>query len=202
MKRKRVEIRIIGERIKCLRMQKKLTQEEFAEEMNVSLATIKDWEQGFHYPGIDKLYEISNFFNCDLDYLFGRIEQTTHSLQDASDVTGLSIKSIKRLQEWNNNRSSYEPFTEEYIRSDIDYLNNILESFPDLLCRIDNVLTYKKLPDRYRKGLCMRVALELWNHITGQDSDLIEMGNISKFASDFVYERLFYLEEELYSKQK
>lgn len=190
---------VFQDNLRNLRKQHGYTQEKLSELLGIGREKIVIWEKGGRSPDLNELLKICDIFDCDLDYLVGRIEQPTHSLQDISDITGLSIKSIEQLQEWNNERS-YEHGL--YIRSDVDYLNNILESFPDLLCRIDNVLTNKEYPDRYRKVLCMRVALKLWNHITDQDSDLIEMGNISKFASDFVYERLSYLEEELYNKQK
>lgn len=190
---------VFQDNLRKLRKQHGYTQEKFSELLGIGREKIVKWEKGTRFPDLNELLKICDIFDCDLDYLVGRIEQPTHSLQDISDITGLSIKSIKRLQEWNNERSYKH---ELYIRSGVDYLNNILESFPDLLCRIDNVLTSKEYPDRYRKILCMRVALKLWNHITGQDSDLIEMGNISKFASDFIYEHLSYLEEELYNKQK
>lgn len=201
---------VFQDKLVKIRNTKGYTQEKLAELLGISRDKLSKWENGARFPDLNELLKICDIFDCDLDYLVGRIEQPTHSLQDISDITGLSIENIKRLQEWNKNRYYsyvYEPesdsFSKEYIRSSIDYLNNILESFPELLCRIDNVLmANKERPDRHRKVLCMKVSLKLWNHITGQDSGHIEMGNISKFASDFIYERLSYLEEELYNRQK
>lgn len=183
-----------------IRTAKGYTQEKLTELLGISRDKLSKWENGVRFPDLNELLKICDIFDCDLDYLVGRIEQPTHALQDISDITGLSTENIKQLQKWNNNRS-YEAFTEEYIRSNIDYLNNILESFPELLCRIDAVLmTNKESSDRYRKTLCMEVALKLWNHITDQDSGYIGIGNISKFASDFVYERLSELENALHYK--
>lgn len=183
-----------------IRTAKGYTQEKLTELLGISRDKLSKWENGVRFPDLNELLKICDIFDCDLDYLVGRIEQPTHALQDISDITGLSTENIKQLQKWNNNRS-YEAFTEEYIRSNIDYLNNILESFPELLCRIDAVLmANKESSDRYRKTLCMEVALKLWNHITDQDSGYIGIGNISKFASDFVYERLSELENALHYK--
>lgn len=46
MKRERVELRSFGKKLKEIRLQHKLTQEIFADKMNVSLDTVKNWEQG------------------------------------------------------------------------------------------------------------------------------------------------------------
>lgn len=193
-----------------IRTENNYTQEKLAELLSISRDKLSKWENGIRVPDLNELLEICDIFDCDLDYLVGRIEQPTHSLQDISDTTGLSIANIKLLQEWNKNRyyhCVYEPKSDssskKYIRSSIDYLNNILESFPELLCRIDNVLmASKERPDRCRKALCMEVALKLWNHITDQDSGYLGTEQISKFASDFIYERLSYLENVLHNEIK
>ena len=130
MKRKRVEIRLIGERIKYLRMGKNLTQKEFAVEMDVSLDAIKDWEQGFHYPGIDTLDKISKFFNCDLDYLFGRRSEPNIVLDHASVYTGLSIEAV----DWLHNQIPKEDFTNL-----LSILNDLILN-PDLLIALQDAI--------------------------------------------------------------
>lgn len=94
MGRKHVKLRTIGERIKTRReryshpitqkcvngkiiieeRKRGLTQQEFADAINVSLDTVKNWEQGYNYPPIDMIILIANFLNCDIDYLFGMRE--------------------------------------------------------------------------------------------------------------------------------
>lgn len=188
-----------------IRTENNYTQEKLAELLSISRDKLSKWENGVRVPDLNELLKICDIFDCDLDYLVGRIEQPTHSLQDISDVTGLSMENIKLLQEWSKKRYYpyvHEPesdlFSKESMRSSIDYLNNLLESFPELLCCIDDALmASKERSDRYRKALCMKAALKLWNHITDQDSNHIGIGNISKFASDFIYERLSYLENVL-----
>lgn len=46
MKRERVKLRSFGDKLKKLRNIRGLTQEKFADEMNISLDTVKNWEQG------------------------------------------------------------------------------------------------------------------------------------------------------------
>jgi transcriptional regulator with XRE-family HTH domain len=71
LKRERVKLRSFGEKLKRIRTKCGLTQDKFADEMNISLDTVKNWEQGYNYPSIDMLVSISEYFKCDLDYLIG-----------------------------------------------------------------------------------------------------------------------------------
>ena len=57
------------EKIRTLRKLNKLSQEKLAEIMNVTRQAIAKWELGKSYPDIDKLIEISNYFNISIDSL-------------------------------------------------------------------------------------------------------------------------------------
>lgn len=55
-----------------LRKQKKLTQVEFAQLMNVDQSTISKWEQDKTIPDIQTLKRLAEFFNVSVDYLLGK----------------------------------------------------------------------------------------------------------------------------------
>lgn len=76
----------------------RITQEELADRLGVSLKTVMNWEQGQAAPSVDKLMELADIYHCDLDYLTGRLDQKTHDLQFIHDQTGLSEKAIEKLQ--------------------------------------------------------------------------------------------------------
>lgn len=57
------------EKIQALRKANKLSQEKLAEIMNVSRQAVTKWEQGKSYPDINKLIELSNYFNISIDNL-------------------------------------------------------------------------------------------------------------------------------------
>ena len=59
----------IGNNISYLRKQKKFTQEQFAEMMNVTRQTISRWESDEVTPELGKLTEICSVFSCNLDEL-------------------------------------------------------------------------------------------------------------------------------------
>lgn len=55
-----------------LRKERGLNQEQLAKELRVSKSTIGMWETGKRLPS-SKLYEeIADYFNVDIDYLYGR----------------------------------------------------------------------------------------------------------------------------------
>ncbi len=82
----------IGEKIKKLRRERDLTQEEVAAHMGISFQAISKWERGDGYPDITMLPALSNYFKISVDELIGMDE----------------ITSAKRLEEinqaWNENR--------------------------------------------------------------------------------------------------
>ena len=57
----------IGERIKSLRNERGLTQEELAEMLEVSPTHVKHIESGHRKPSIEILFEITKILNISLD---------------------------------------------------------------------------------------------------------------------------------------
>ena len=97
MGRNRVLLRSLGEKIKNLRKRENLTQEEFAVNLNISLDTVKNWEQGYNYPSVDMLVTIAEYFKCDFDYLLGKQDTPNKEYKHFSEYTGLSEEAIKTL---------------------------------------------------------------------------------------------------------
>ena len=66
----------IGEFLKCLRKEKGLTQEQFAEQLGVTDKAVSRWETGKGYPDIETIEEIAKIFNVTInDVLSGRINK-------------------------------------------------------------------------------------------------------------------------------
>lgn len=61
--------KIIGKNIQHLRKDRKLTQNEFANELNYTAKAISKWERGESIPEIETLIKIANFFHVTVDYL-------------------------------------------------------------------------------------------------------------------------------------
>lgn len=58
-----------GENLQYLRKQKEITQEQLAEQLEVSRQSVSKWESGQSFPEMEKLLQICNMFHCNMDTL-------------------------------------------------------------------------------------------------------------------------------------
>lgn len=78
----------IGEKLKKLRNENNLTQEQFAEMLHVSRQSVSKWELNSVYPDTEKLIKICKLFNCSLDNLLkDEIESMNENPQLESEHT-------------------------------------------------------------------------------------------------------------------
>lgn len=65
---------MLGNRLKKLRLQKKLTQEELAEKLGITRGTYAHYEINKRQPDYETLQKLADFFNVSVDYLLGRTD--------------------------------------------------------------------------------------------------------------------------------
>lgn len=66
----------VGNLIKKLRLDNKLTQKELADKLNVTFQAVSKWENGKSVPDIAQLHEISKLFNIDIsEILDGELKE-------------------------------------------------------------------------------------------------------------------------------
>ena len=72
-------MKVFGERLKQLRINRNMTQEElgFIFEPNLSQSTIGTYERGARQPSLENLVLISQYFNVTTDYLLGITDEFT-----------------------------------------------------------------------------------------------------------------------------
>ena len=75
------------EKLKELRKQKNLTQEELSEILFVSRTAISKWESGRGYPSIDSLKAIAKFFGVTIDELLSNRELICIAEKDSHQKT-------------------------------------------------------------------------------------------------------------------
>ena len=63
-----------SERFKELRQSRKLSQQELADKLNTSKSSVNMYERGEREPGIEMLETIADFFNVDMDYIYGKTD--------------------------------------------------------------------------------------------------------------------------------
>lgn len=66
----------LGKRISTFRKQKKLTQEELAQQLHVTSQAVNKWENDISIPELSILIELSNLFKITLDQLIKDTNET------------------------------------------------------------------------------------------------------------------------------
>ncbi|MDI0267210.1 helix-turn-helix domain-containing protein [Clostridioides difficile] len=78
---------MFGERLKELRLKKKLKQSELGKEIGISASTIGMYEQGRRFADQSTLIKLAQYFNVTTDYLLG-FSETNYSVN--ATIAGLS----------------------------------------------------------------------------------------------------------------
>lgn len=97
----------IGEKIKHLRLERKLSQEKLAEELNVSRSAVAKWEADGGIPDIDNLIRLSSVFEVSIDELVGNekaqnIELNEDIIHRKNHEFGNELYDIEIAGAWND----------------------------------------------------------------------------------------------------
>jgi transcriptional regulator with XRE-family HTH domain len=84
-----------GEILAELRQDRKMTQKDLAQAMFVTVGTISNYENGVHYPDVEKLISLADYFNVTTDYLLGRCKANVSP--DVFDESIIGEKTMGQL---------------------------------------------------------------------------------------------------------
>ena len=90
-----------GERLYELRTKENISQEKFAEIMNVSRQSISKWETDKAYPEMSRLIFMSDYFHVSLDYLVRGKENEESLSADSVTSEEKKYQSEKMWAIWN-----------------------------------------------------------------------------------------------------
>lgn len=82
---------ILGERLKDCRKRLELTQQEVAEKLGVTSASISSWESGARRPDFEMLNSISKLYDVSFDYLLGKTSIKNNALKEALNKLGNAV---------------------------------------------------------------------------------------------------------------
>lgn len=68
---------IFSERLRQLRKDRGVNQQELAEAIGITKSAIAMYEQGRREPGFEIQEKLADYFNVDIDFLLGRSDRTT-----------------------------------------------------------------------------------------------------------------------------
>ena len=96
--------------------------------LGVNPQAVKAWEKSKNGsdPKLKNLLAMCELYQCDLDYLIGRIEERTHDNKTACELTGLSERAVIKIR---NQQLNY-PMSEILSRMiESDRFENLLTTF-------------------------------------------------------------------------
>ena len=98
----------IGEQLKTLRKEKRITQETLADILGVSYQSVSRWELGVCYPDMELLPTIANYFGISIDKLLSNDVDSKEADQQRfyDKLNELEFGSLEQLQ-----------FVEEYYHN-------------------------------------------------------------------------------------
>ncbi len=91
---------MISQRIKELRSEKKLTQNELASLLGIAKTTLAAYEQGKNEPSISMLIKMAHCFNVSTDYLIGLTQSRLPENRNISEELNLSDKAIEKMKQF------------------------------------------------------------------------------------------------------
>ena len=104
-----------GERLKELRQENNMSQEQLAKKLNISRQAISKWESNNSYPDIENLVLLKEIFNTTLDYLIINEDINKEVKEDINEIV-----EDKESKEIDNNRLKKEKISLNniYIKND------------------------------------------------------------------------------------
>ena len=83
-----------GNRLKSLRMQKALSQEQLADRLGVTRSLINAYETSRRFPSLDMLIKLAYSFNVSTDYLLGVDKTKKIDISELSDEHSSILRSL------------------------------------------------------------------------------------------------------------
>lgn len=112
---------LLGKRLKMLRKEKNMTQQELGELINVTKVSICCYEKGTRTPTLETLVELANVFQVDVNYFLGH---DTYVIADNDTEYGIRMakEEIEIIEELRKHISLYEKIVDDPKRM-IEFIN-------------------------------------------------------------------------------
>nr|DAT00349.1 MAG TPA: Helix-turn-helix XRE-family like protein [Caudoviricetes sp.] len=89
-------------KLKELRVQKNLTQEKLAEELNITQQQIARYENNMRQFKQDFLYQLAEYFGVSINYFFPQVNHLNNDNELLEQISNLSDEKKKMLKDFLN----------------------------------------------------------------------------------------------------
>ena len=147
------------DRLKNVRLENKLSQQNLAEMAHTTAATISAYEKGGKKPSLENIANIAEVLNVSIDWLCGIADDMTPKLKTLKDAAELLIKidseggfKIEKLCENTSDDAMYFGFSIKNYAGLIffDSLSDRQKMEKDVYVFFDNWMKFKKLLEDYK----------------------------------------------------
>jgi transcriptional regulator with XRE-family HTH domain len=107
----------LSTRLKQLRLEKGLTLEQLAKDLNTTKVTLSRYENSVREPKSDTLKQLSDYFDVSIDYLLGESNEKRHITDDEKEVQVILEETRKKLENNEGLMFDGEPMSKEAIES-------------------------------------------------------------------------------------
>lgn len=83
----------MGNKLKNLRKQKRLTQKQVADRIGLAISAVSSYEAGTRYPSYDVLIKLAHIYHVSTDYLLGMTDKKE------LDISGLSNDEVEAVSQ-------------------------------------------------------------------------------------------------------
>ena len=173
-------------RLRELRKQEKLTQQELADNLGISKSSVNMYERGEREPGLDLLETTANFFDVSVDYLVGKSTEMGKRIRQAREKMLLSQEDLGRPLGLNKSTiQRYESGEVQRIKIPIlENLAKILNVNPNwIILKTDDPINYDDVVDNLNVKIDYRgldEALEKVSRLNELLKETIELINSLK----------------------
>lgn len=101
-------------KLKELRINAKMSQEELAERMGVSRSCISSWETGARKPGTYQIMKYHKVFKLKNNFFNPSFEKPTYNIGKCFDISVLNCAGVKKLCDYFTELTHDEKYVKKY----------------------------------------------------------------------------------------
>ncbi|MDM8365810.1 helix-turn-helix domain-containing protein [Bacillus thuringiensis] len=95
---------MLGTRVKALRKEMKLTQQSLGEKVGLKKSSMSELENGHNAPSNEVLTKLTEVFGVTADYLLGRSEHKTLTMNESSRIQTEMFEMANKLEKLDSSK--------------------------------------------------------------------------------------------------
>ncbi len=147
-------LQVLGDRLKALREEKNISQDDLATELGISRLSVGNYERGVRTPEAETIIKLAKHFSVSADYLLGLsdVKSLDTDIKSVCEFTGLSECAVETLVDKENDFGHYLPVLNYLIEiENVNEKAEVPDEEPELgiISLISDFIQSKNMPNKY-----------------------------------------------------